>query len=607
VAKPGLYTVGGTVQAGSGLYISRQADQKLLQLCRDRVFAYVLTPRQMGKSSLMVQTAERLQQEGVRTAIVDLQDLGAQVTAEQWYFGFLVKLEDQLELETDVVNWWQAHKHLGVSQRLTLFFEQVLLTEIAEPIVIFVDEIDSTLSLDFTDDFFIAIRSLYVTRAIQPAFQRLSFVLIGVATPGDLIQDSKRTPFNIGKRVDLTDFTLIEAMPLAAGLELGGAAAEQALGWVLDWTGGHPYLTQRLCQTLVEGQKRAWSKADVDQVVKHTFFGKESRNDSNLLFVHDMLTRRSPNLSESLIIYRSILRNHKVLDEEQSILKSHLKLSGVVVRDSGYLKVRNSIYREVFNRKWIDDNLPTNWVINLRIAATFAGIVFLVLLVPISIYAEIQRRQAIEERSNAEREREIAEEKSIEAEKQRAEAEKQRAEAEKQRKLVEDLFLGGSSRVAKQDLSPEVKAFLDTLAWTIGTLPANGYQLKLNGEEFDNFADHPRERVCGEFYGYGKESVCANSAGRYHIISSIWDTLAQRLELNDFSPTSQDAAAVELLRERGALEDLQSGNLESAIYEASYIWVTLPDEMGNSRFGYKVYSIEELKFMYSIFYTRYKS
>jgi len=146
VANPGLYTVGGTVQAGGGIYIPRQADQDLLQLCRDRIFAYVLTPRQMGKSSLMVQTAEQLQTEGVRTAIVDLQDLGAQVTAEQWYFGFLVKLEDQLELETDVVDWWGARSHLGVSQRLTLFFEQVLLNEIAEPIVIFVDEIDSTLS-----------------------------------------------------------------------------------------------------------------------------------------------------------------------------------------------------------------------------------------------------------------------------------------------------------------------------------------------------------------------------------------------------------------------------------------------------------------------------
>ncbi len=77
-------------------------------------------------------------------------------------------------------------------------------------------------------------------------------MLIGVATPGDLIRDSKRTPFNVGHRVDLMDFTLEQVMPLAAGLNLSDPQAEQVMAWVLKWTGGHPYLTQRLCGALVE-------------------------------------------------------------------------------------------------------------------------------------------------------------------------------------------------------------------------------------------------------------------------------------------------------------------------------------------------------------------
>ena len=56
MSNPVIYTVGGTVQAGGGIYIPRRADKELLALCRSRTFAYVLTPRQMGKSSLMVQT-----------------------------------------------------------------------------------------------------------------------------------------------------------------------------------------------------------------------------------------------------------------------------------------------------------------------------------------------------------------------------------------------------------------------------------------------------------------------------------------------------------------------------------------------------------------------
>jgi hypothetical protein len=68
-----LYTTGGTVQAQEGgLYLVRPADQQLLELCRQSRFAYVLTPRQLGKSSLMIRTAEELLAEGFRAVTVDL-------------------------------------------------------------------------------------------------------------------------------------------------------------------------------------------------------------------------------------------------------------------------------------------------------------------------------------------------------------------------------------------------------------------------------------------------------------------------------------------------------------------------------------------------------
>ena len=60
MTRPSIFTVGGTVQAGSGRYIPRKVDEALLALCRTRTFAFVLSARQMGKSSLMVHTAQRL-------------------------------------------------------------------------------------------------------------------------------------------------------------------------------------------------------------------------------------------------------------------------------------------------------------------------------------------------------------------------------------------------------------------------------------------------------------------------------------------------------------------------------------------------------------------
>jgi hypothetical protein len=193
MADASIYTVGATVQTNrSGVYIQRRADEELLALCREGKFAYVLTPRQMGKSSLMVRTARQLRTEKIQSVMIDLTGIGTQVTnAEQWYLGLLDKIEAQLMLDIDVHQWWLAHAHLGFTQRLTEFFQRVLLVEITTPVVIFIDEIDTTLSLDFTDDFYAAIRYLYVSRAFFSEFERLSFVLFGVATPGDLIRDSK--------------------------------------------------------------------------------------------------------------------------------------------------------------------------------------------------------------------------------------------------------------------------------------------------------------------------------------------------------------------------------------------------------------------------------
>ncbi|ARV57431.1 hypothetical protein BZZ01_01210 [Nostocales cyanobacterium HT-58-2] len=406
--NPSIYTVGGTVQANqNGVYIPRKADEELLALCREHKFAYILTSRQMGKSSLMVRTAEQLADEGIQTVTIDLTQVGVQVTAEQWYLGLLTIIEGTLMLDTDVVQWWQERSHLGFTQRLTSFFQEVLLKEVASPIVIFVDEIDTTLSLDFTDDFFAAIRYLYVARASDPEFQRLSFVLIGVATPGDLIRDPKRTPFNIGQRLDVTDFTFEEAKPLAQGLGLSTQEAQQVLRWMLEWTGGHPYLSQRLCSIISQQDKKSLSKADVDGLVSSTFLGAMSEQDNNLQFVRDMLTKRAPDKEGVLTVYREIRRGKSVLDEEQSIVKSHLKLSGVVQRKQNVLQVRNRIYGQVFDLKWVNQHLPLNlrdfWERYKPLFPYLAGgLIFSVAMGAMALYANQERLHALNLLKNSE-------------------------------------------------------------------------------------------------------------------------------------------------------------------------------------------------------------
>src|SRR5262249_32910529 len=127
--------------------------------------------------------------------------------------------------------------------------------QLARRLVIFIDEIDAVRSLPFsTDEFFAAIRECYNRRTQDAEYHRLTFCLLGVATPSDLIRDTRTTPFNIGRRIELADFTEAEAAPRARGLAQEKVAGERGapalLRRVLYWTGGHPYLTQRLCRSV---------------------------------------------------------------------------------------------------------------------------------------------------------------------------------------------------------------------------------------------------------------------------------------------------------------------------------------------------------------------
>jgi hypothetical protein len=124
--------------------------------------------------------------------------------------------------------------------------------QVTAPLVIFLDEIDSTLKLPFTDDLFTAMRSIYNERAMVPAYERITFCLLGVASANELIKDRRTTPYNIGETLELSDFdaTREDVSELAAALNDDPQRAASLLERVLYWTGGHPYLTTRLCVDL---------------------------------------------------------------------------------------------------------------------------------------------------------------------------------------------------------------------------------------------------------------------------------------------------------------------------------------------------------------------
>src|SRR5262245_38834351 len=157
-----FYVTGGTLRHDAPSYVERRADRDLYEgLCRGE-FCYVLTARQMGKSSLMVRTAVRLRQEGVAVSVLDLTAIGQNLSPEQWYDGLRDLLGQQLDLEDELDDFWQEQARLGPLQRWMKALREVVLAKAPGRLVIFLDEIDAVRSLPFsTDEFFAAIRECY--------------------------------------------------------------------------------------------------------------------------------------------------------------------------------------------------------------------------------------------------------------------------------------------------------------------------------------------------------------------------------------------------------------------------------------------------------------
>ncbi|MBD2339232.1 AAA-like domain-containing protein [Calothrix sp. FACHB-156] len=356
------YQVGGALGQDVPSYVTRAADRQFYEALQAQEFCYVLNSRQMGKSSLMVRTLARLKSEGWAGIVLDFSAKDSQIEqAERWYNGIINQLNRHFGLLDNARTWLKERDFLSPVERLEEFIETVLLPGMNERIVIFIDEIDSTLNLPFTDDFFALIRACYNKRADNPDYKRLTFALLGVAAPAELISDKKRTPFNIGQAIDLKGFGFEEAQPLLKGLETKADNPQAVLQQILKWTGGQPFLSQRLCQLVVDNAEfiSAGKEAEsIDKLAHNCLIDNwESQDEQeHLKTIRNRLLSNEQKAAYLLELYRQIHQSGK-LKFQNTTEERDLQLSGLVVKRDDHLTVYNPIYEQVFNEQWIDTEL----------------------------------------------------------------------------------------------------------------------------------------------------------------------------------------------------------------------------------------------------------
>lgn len=376
--KENFFASGGTLAPEHPSYIRRLADEQLFAALIQHKFVSVLDARQKGKSSLVAQTISKLEESGHLCVKLDLQRYGSNLTQDQWCAGIATAFQEQLPNSNFFAEYRKESTIIGPINAL---FGQIRLLpyQLNQPVTIFADEIDFVRVLPFpADGFFAAIRSLYNERSQNSNLERLTWCLIGSASPFQLVQSQTVAPFDIAQTIILEDFTPEDLTQYANHLGPNPTEAKKLLKQIHTWCGGHPFLTQYLCSILHQSKTPDLQK--LNTIISTEFIHRSGAETNPHLHqvATGFLSPAHPKPEEftttCLLAYKNILKKPQPVTNYPKDVVSHLRLSGIVTVNNNFLAPRNNLYQRVFNDTWITNHLPTEENRRQKIAARRAAL-----------------------------------------------------------------------------------------------------------------------------------------------------------------------------------------------------------------------------------------
>ncbi|HIF9382174.1 TPA: tetratricopeptide repeat protein [Photobacterium damselae] len=333
----------------SELYVKRHADQQLARIIDEMERpGYVLVARQMGKTNLLFNAKRELENQDKLFVYVDLSNYF--IEERECYHHIIDSiLEPNDDLFSHVIYDIDKLRQLNISAHKEYTKSlRMILKAFSGDIIIILDEIDALRSADYSDHIFAQIRSNYFARTNFPDFNRLTYVLSGVIEPLDLIKDKNKSPFNIGEKIYLDDFSYKEHLQFIRKSKLN--IDDTISQHLYNWTNGNPRLTFDICSDIEDFlmENISISIEEIDALIKHKYL--LSFDMAPIDNIRDLV---SSNSDIRCAVKDILLGNTEQINDS---VKGKLYLYGIISLDpnSDSIKIKNKILEESLNINWIE-------------------------------------------------------------------------------------------------------------------------------------------------------------------------------------------------------------------------------------------------------------
>jgi len=333
----------GAVPLDSEYYIVRPTDQLFLDAIANRdSIVLIKGPRQMGKTSLLARGLQQARKSAAKIMLTDFQKLSQEdlKSAGTFFRGLAELIADQLELDFVEQNW-SPERISNPNLTFEKFLKREVLRKLDQPLLWGMDEVDRLFSCDFATQVFGLFRAWHNERSLEPdgPWSRLTMAIVHATEPHLFIQDLNQSPFNVGTKIVLEDFTADQVAELNRRYNSPLRGADE-LQRFYDLVGGHPFLARRGLQELTK------SGASMD--VFENSAGRDDGPFGDHLRRMLVLLAKDADLSAAV---RSVLQGKPNMSRDSFF---RLRSAGVIAGDSAEeARLRCGLYAHYLQRQML--------------------------------------------------------------------------------------------------------------------------------------------------------------------------------------------------------------------------------------------------------------